>query len=156
MEFPDHGGILPIQAIGMSFQGVVPSGQLNLNYIFQYGSRDTIRSYLDGASGMDDENNGNQVNVSLFIRPDQVPGLQVGGSFYHDEISDDRNLTIRYGQTILNAHVAYVEHGLELIARGYWCGMFRRQVRIFSTCQAFPCKSRNALDICGRSSAINM
>jgi hypothetical protein len=118
MEFPDHRGILPVQAIGMSFHGVVPSGQLNLNYIFQYGSSETIRGYFDGASGMDDENNGNQVNVGWFIRPDRIPGLQVGGSFYHDQISDDRNLTIRYWQTILNAHAAYVEHGLECIGEG--------------------------------------
>ncbi len=118
MEFPDHGGILPVQAVGMSFQGVVPSGRLNLNYVFNYGSSDTIRSHVDGSPGLDDENNGNQVNLGLFVSPDWLPGLQVGGSFYHDQISDDRNLTLRYGQTIWNAHVTYQSHGLEFLSEG--------------------------------------
>jgi hypothetical protein len=118
MEFPDHGGILPVQAIGTSFQGLLPSGKLNLNYVFEYGSSDTMRSHVDGSPGLDDENNGNQVNVGLFMRPDWVPGLQVGGSAYHDEISDDRNLTVRYGQTILNGHVTYSAHGVEFLNEG--------------------------------------
>ncbi len=118
MEFPDHGGILPVQAIGTSFQGLLPSGQLNLNYVFEYGSSDTMRSHVDGSPGLDDENNGNQVNVGLFMRPDWVPGLQVGGSAYHDEISDDRNLTVRYGQSILNGHLTYSAHGVEFLNEG--------------------------------------
>jgi hypothetical protein len=115
MEFPDHGGILPVQAIGTSFQGQLPSGKLNLNYVFEYGSSDTMRSHVDGSPGLDDENNGNQINVGLFMRPDWIPGLQVGGSAYHDQISDDRNLTVRYGQTILNGHVTYAAHGVEFL-----------------------------------------
>jgi hypothetical protein len=118
MEFPDHGGILPVRAIGASFQGLLPSGKLNLNYIVGYGSSDTIRSHLDGSPGVDDENNGNQVNVGLFVRPDWVPGLRLGGSFYHDQISDDRDLSVRYSQTILNGHVVYTAHGLELLSEG--------------------------------------
>jgi hypothetical protein len=118
MEFPDHGGILPVQAIGTSLHGLLPSGKLNLNYIFGYGSSDTIRSHLDGSLGMDDENNGNQVNIGLSVRPDWVPGLQVGGSFYDDQISDDRVLSIRYRQTIVNGHVVYLAHGLEFLSEG--------------------------------------
>jgi len=68
-----------------------------------------MRTRLDGTGSIDDENNGNQVNVGIFLRPDWAPGLEAGGSFYHDDISDDRNLSIRYGQTILNAHIVYVE-----------------------------------------------
>ena len=118
MEFPDHGGILPVRAIGASFQGALPSGKLNLHYIFGYGSSDTIRSHLDGSAGVDDENNGNQINLGVFARPDWLHGLQVGGSFYHDKISDDRDLSIRYGQTILNGHAVYAARGWELISEG--------------------------------------
>jgi len=28
------------------------------------------------------------INVGLFPRPNRLPGLQVGGSIYHDQISD--------------------------------------------------------------------
>ena len=118
MAFPDEGGVLPVQAIGVSFKGAIPSGKLGLNYLFEYGSSDTIRTRLDGTGSLDDENNGNQVNAGIFFRPDWVSGLEVGGSFYRDNISDDRNLSLRYGQSILNAHVVYVARGLEFLNEG--------------------------------------
>jgi len=117
MAFPGEGGVLPVQAVGLSLQGVIPSGNLGLDYVFEYGSSDTIRARLNGI-GSDDENNGNQVNIGIFARPDRFPGLEIGGSFYHDNISDDRNLSIRYGQTILNAHIVYVARGLEFLNEG--------------------------------------
>jgi hypothetical protein len=118
MAFPEQGGVLPVQAIGVSFKGAIPSGKLGLNYLFEYGSSDTIRTRLDGTESTDDENNGNQVNAGIFLRPDWVPGLEVGGSFYHDKISDDRNLSVRYGQSIVNAHFVYVARGLEFLNEG--------------------------------------
>lgn len=118
MSFPDDGGILPVQAIGMSLRGAIPSGPLGLNYVFEYGSSDTIRHELNGSGRIDDENNGNQVNVGMFMRPLKLPGWEFGGSFYHDMISDDRNQSIRYGQTILNAHVVYTAGGIEFLNEG--------------------------------------
>lgn len=118
MAFPDEGGVLPVQAIGVSFKGAIPSGKFGLNYLVEYGSSDTIRTRLDGAGSLDDENNGNQINAGIFLRPDWFPGLEVGGSFYHDNISDDRNLSVRYGQSILNAHIVYVARGLEFLNEG--------------------------------------
>lgn len=82
MAFPDEGGVLPVQAVGLSLQGAIPSGNLGLNYVFEYGSSDTIRTRLDGIGSQDDENNGNQVNMGIFARPDRFPGLEIGGSFY--------------------------------------------------------------------------
>jgi hypothetical protein len=118
MAFSDVGGVMPVQAIGVSLKGAIPSGKLGLNYLFEYGSSDTMRTRLDGTESIDDENNGNQVNVGIFLRPDWIPGLEVGGSFYHDNISDDRNLSVRYGQSILNAHIVYVARGLEFLNEG--------------------------------------
>jgi hypothetical protein len=57
MAFPDEGGVLPVQALGLSLEGAIPSGDLGLNYVFEYGSSDTIRARLN-AIGSDDENNG--------------------------------------------------------------------------------------------------
>jgi hypothetical protein len=119
MEFADDGGLLPTQAVGLSITGEIPSGQLGLNYIAEYGSGDTIRPDLNGLT-VDDENNGNHINVGLFARPPSVPGFQIGGSFYHDKISDTtRGTHLRLGQTILNAHVVYVRHGIEFLSEGF-------------------------------------
>jgi len=120
MQFADEGGLLPTQAVGVSITGLVPSGRLGLNYLFEYGSSDTLRPDINGSGNIDDENNGNHINVGLFVRPEVLPGLQIGGSFYHDRISDSTMpSSVRIGQTIINAHVVYVAHGFEILNEGF-------------------------------------
>jgi hypothetical protein len=119
MEFSKAGGILPTQAVGLSFAGSIPSGRLGLNYIAEYGSSDTIRPDLTDDL-LEDENNGNHVNFGLFARPDSIPGLQIGGSIYHDRISDfTRGPSVRLSQTIVNGHIVYVRHGIEFLNEGF-------------------------------------
>jgi hypothetical protein len=119
-QFADEGGLLPTQAVGVSITGLVPSGKLGLNYLFEYGSSDTVRPDINGSSEVNDENNGNHVNVGFFVRPEVLPGLRIGGSFYHDKIGDSiMPSAIRFGQTIVNAHVVYVAHGIEFLSEGF-------------------------------------
>jgi len=119
MEFADDGGLLPTQALGLSFTGQIPSGKWGANYIFEYGSSDTIRPDSDGG-GTFDENNGNHVNAGFFLRPEAAPGLQLGASWYHDRISDlGQGPSVRLGQTIVNAHVVYTGHGVEFLSEGF-------------------------------------
>jgi hypothetical protein len=119
MEFANDGGPLPTQAVGVSVTGEIPSGKLGLNYIAEYGSSDTVRPDLNGAS-IYDENNSNHVNFGLFMRPISITGLQVGGSIYHDRISDfTRGPSVRLGQTIANLHFVYNAHGIELLNDGF-------------------------------------
>ena len=119
MEFAADGGFLPTQAVGVSVTGQIPSGALGLNYIAEYGSSDTIRPELNGTA-TDDENNGNHINLGLFARPGARSGLQIGGSLYHDRISDFRlGPSVRLGQTIANLHLVYVRHGVEFLNEGF-------------------------------------
>jgi hypothetical protein len=119
MEYASNGGLLPTQAVGVSLTGAIPSGKLGLNYIAQYGSSDTIRPDIDGSGLLNDDNDGNHVLLGAFARPDWVPGLQLGASFFHDKISDThKGQNERYGQTILDAHVVYLRHGLEFLNEG--------------------------------------
>src|SRR6202167_3652747 len=135
MQYAANGGLLPTQAIGVSVTGAIPSGELGLNYIAEYGSSDTIRPHINGDGLQTDENNGNQTNIGLFVRPDKLRGLQIGSSYYHDRISNNvlnalsdapvppppgsLGSSARYGQTILNAYVVYVAHGIELLNEGF-------------------------------------
>jgi hypothetical protein len=120
MQFASNGGLLPTQAIGVSVTGAIPSGKLGLNYVAEYGSSDTIRPDLNGDGQVTDENNGNQVNVGFFLRPDRVPGLQIGASYYHDKISNfEQGPSLRYGQSIVNGYVVYVAHGIEFLNEGF-------------------------------------
>src|SRR5271168_3600873 len=135
MQYASNGGLLPTQAIGVSVTGAIPSGKLGLNYVAEYGSSDTIRPDIDGDGLATDENNGNQTNVGLFARPDELRGLQIGASYYHDQISNLEIIarsgallpmppsgpgpTARYGQTIVNGYVVYVAHGIEFLNEGF-------------------------------------
>jgi hypothetical protein len=119
MEFANDAGPLPTQAVGVSVTGTIPSGRLDLNYIAEYGSSDTVRPDIHAVSQVD-ENNGNHINFGLFVRPAFVPGLQIGGSIYHDQISDFRlGSGVRLGQTIANGHVVYAGHGVEFLNEGF-------------------------------------
>jgi hypothetical protein len=138
MEFATDGGILPTQAVGISVTGTIPSGKLGLNYIAEYGSSDTIRPDINNDGLLNDENNGNNINVGLFLSPDSIPGLRIGGSIYHDQISDLVDLastgqqigtqgagsnvpspSARWNQTIVNGHVIYIAHGFEFLNEGF-------------------------------------
>jgi hypothetical protein len=135
MQYATQGGLLPTQAIGVSVTGAIPSGKLGLNYVAEYGSSDTMRPNINGNGEVNDENNGNHVNLGFFLRPDAVRGLQIGTSYYHDRISNnDLNpLTgapippppgflgpsTRYGQTIVNVYAVYVAHGIEFLNEGF-------------------------------------
>ena len=58
--------------------------------------------------------------VVAAVRPDWARGLQAGGSFFHDKISNDLvGLDDRYGESIVNAYVVYAAHGLELLNEGF-------------------------------------
>jgi hypothetical protein len=118
MEFANDGGVLPTQAVGLSVTGSIPSGRLGLNYIAEYGSSDTIRPSITD-NKLEDENNGNHFNVGLFARPESIPGLQIGGSIYHDRISDTESNRGRLGQTIVNGHIVYIAHGIEFLNEGF-------------------------------------
>jgi hypothetical protein len=138
MEFASDGGLLPTQAVGVSVTGSIPSGKLGLNYVAEYGSADTNRPDINGDGLENDENNGNNVNLGFFVTPDTIPGLRIGGSIYHDQISDLVNLastgqfvgtqsvgpnvpspSARWNQTIVNGHVVYVGHGIEFLNEGF-------------------------------------
>ncbi len=133
MEYASNGGLLPTQAIGVAATGSIPSGRLGLNYFAQYGSADTMRPDLNGDGLVNDENNGNYVAAGFFLQPDAVPGLRVGGSIYHDQISDLVLTTAvlpppssdapapdaRWNQTIVNGHVVYISRGVEFLSEGF-------------------------------------
>ena len=132
VEFADHGGLLPSQAAGVSVTGEIPSGDLGLNYIFEYGSSNTHRpNILDPTINEIQENNGQATTVAMFIKPEWLRGLDAGGSFYHDRINPDGG-PLHIGQTIGAAHVVYVTPRFEFLNEAF---LIRHQVQ--ETGQAF-------------------
>jgi type II secretory pathway pseudopilin PulG len=119
VEFSDHGGLLPSQAIGASVTGRIPSGPLGLNYILEYGSAATIRPQITTPDAPEiDENNGNEITGGLFLKPDFLPGLDVGGSFYHDRINPDSD-NLHIGQSVASAHAVYTTPRFEFLNEAF-------------------------------------
>ena len=147
VEFADHGGLLPSQAVGVSATGQVPSGRFGLNYIVEYGTSNTHRpNILDGTQPDVVENNGQGTTVGLFAKPDWLPGFEIGGSFYHDRISPD-NLPVHLEQSIGSAHLVYVTPKFEFLNEGF---LIRHQVeetgQIFNTPAFYSLISAKARD----------
>ena len=170
MEFASNGGILPTQAIGVSVTGSIPSGKLGLNYVAEYGSSDTIRPDINGDGLLNDENNGNLVNVGFFLHPDSIRGLQVGASIYHDQISDLNSLAsasgiqvpppgnfnipnelwARWNQTIVNGHIVYASQKTEFLNEGFLIRHALSVIRAPTRSIRRP-STRNFREILGRS-----
>jgi len=133
VEFASKGGILPTQAIGASLTGKIPSGKLGLNYIFEYGTSDTIRPDINSRTGdVTDESNGNGTTVGLFMKPEWAPNWNVGGSYYHDRINPtDTGFDI--GQSIISAHAVYTSPKIEFINEAFVVQHDVKGSRVFNT-----------------------
>jgi len=116
--FDDEGGVLPMQEVGVTVHGKIPSGMLDLNYIAEIGNGRAHILSSDPAQNRQDTNNGKSVNVAVFARPYWVPGLQAGFSFYHDHLtfSDADN----HPEYIMAAHVVYRTSVYEFLNEGLW------------------------------------
>lgn len=104
--FESQGGVLPLHNVGVSATGRIPSGALNLRYVAEVGNGRSARSALDrSVQTAFDENNGKSYNLGINARPDWLPGLQTGFSFYHDRLTPIAAPNV--DQRILAAHIVY-------------------------------------------------
>ena len=104
-NFEDRGGILPIHMVGVSVSGQVPSGSLGLHYIAEIGNGRASRAPLveEPVQNEIDDQNHKAFNVAMFARPEGIPGLQAGLSFYRDILSPLNQP--RVGESILAGHI---------------------------------------------------
>jgi hypothetical protein len=86
--FEDSGGILPVHEVGVSATGRVPqSGKLNLRWIAEVSNglaSDAGASGNNSVQNFVSDRNHKALNFAASIKPDWVPGLQIGGNYYHD------------------------------------------------------------------------
>jgi hypothetical protein len=107
------GQFIPVHFIGALVEGALPTGGLNLNYNVGVGNgRGNVVS-RGGDAG--DANSELAWLVNLYARPDQVYGLQLGGSLYQDKIVLP-NGGPQYRETIISGHVVLQKETPEVIA----------------------------------------
>ena len=113
------GRFLPVHFTGLLAEGEIPSGGLGLGYNFGVGNGRQTLSLL-GRDGDAGDVNGNRAVVGeLYARPSWLYGLQVGGSFYHDEITPDAGTATAakgsYGEWIEAGHIVWTKENPEFI-----------------------------------------
>jgi len=114
--FDDKGGFLPLQEVGVTAHGKIPSGMLGLNYVAEVGNGRAHLLKSDPAQNTQDTNNGKSFNFAVFARPSWVPGLQAGYSIYHDYLTFDD--AINHAEYIMAAHVVYRDSKYEFLNEG--------------------------------------
>lgn len=111
--FDDHGGFLPLQEVGLTASGRIPSGSLGLSYVAEVGNG---RDHLLGgepAQNARDNNHGKSFNLALSARPNRVSGLDVGFSLYHDYLTFSDN--INHSELITTAYAVYTNSTYEFL-----------------------------------------
>jgi hypothetical protein len=105
--------MLPLHNVGLSANGILPSGGLGLHYVAEVGSS---RNYGQNAGSIFDTADNRAVNVALFARPRALPGFQAGFSSYHDRFSP--YLGVLADRSVWTTHVVYQGHGIEFLNEG--------------------------------------
>ena len=113
--FEDGGGILPVHSVGMSATGTV-SSKLGLHYIAEIGNGRNPRAGVNPVQNVSDDNNGKAFNLGFFVRPNSLPGVQVGFSNYHDHVTPGGKANVT--ENILAAHVIYQNSRFEFLNEG--------------------------------------
>jgi hypothetical protein len=111
--FDDEGGFLPLQEVGVTTSGLIPSGKLGLTYVAEVGNG---RDHLIGgepAQNSQDRNNGKSFNFALSAHPAWLSGLDLGFSMYHDYLTFSDN--INHSELISTVHFVYLTSTYEFL-----------------------------------------
>jgi hypothetical protein len=122
VRFEDEGGLIPAHSVGLHLDGRLGMGAAGwLRYDADLANgRGAI---AEEVTNLEDHNKGKAVNLRLRYEPALVEGLILGANLYLDSIdaaaSDPLTMTPttrHVGERILGAHLAYLEHNVQVIA----------------------------------------
>jgi hypothetical protein len=115
--FEDSGGILPVHMVGVNLTGAVPhSGRSGLHWVAEVGNgltSNTNNLAIESVQNFVSDRNAKATNVAAYIRPEMVPGLQIGGSWYHDRLYPAGEAGVT--QNIESAYVVYLTPNWEFL-----------------------------------------
>jgi len=111
-KFEDEGGVLPIHEVGVSVRGKVPKTESTLHYVAEVGNGRRWANLEDNT--VIDQNQAKSTNLGLAFRPPEWRGVEVGGSFYRDDIPLGLNTSVNHH--ILALYGVYRTPSTELMA----------------------------------------
>ena len=116
--FEDSGGVLPVHTVGVTMTGLVPgSGSLGLHWIAETGNgRSSNPAAVEPVQNFYADRNRKAVNLAAFIRPERLRGLQIGGSYYHDQLAPPG--IARVNQSVASGYAVYITQDWEFMNEG--------------------------------------
>jgi hypothetical protein len=122
--FEDSGGILPVHMVGLTFTGEVPhTEKLGLHWVGEIGNGLSSNPVAaESVQNFYSDRNYKATNLATYIRPQFLPGIQIGGSWYHDGINPTQASSplpvpeIR--QNIESAYVVFFSPAWEFMTEG--------------------------------------
>jgi hypothetical protein len=119
--FEDEGGVLPVHEVGVSARGTVPKTGSILHYVAEVGNG---RRWTDLSGDEErDQNDAKSTNIGLSLRPERWRGVEVGGSFYRDEVPASPAPSV--ANRIIAAYGVYRTPSTEIMAE--WLQLSYRQ-----------------------------
>jgi hypothetical protein len=112
--FEDEGGVMSVHEVGISAGGAVPGTGSTLDYLAEIGNGRSFDSSSDDISAAADTNGAKSTNVGASFRPRRWQGIQIGTSYYRDEIA--RQGLPSVPNRIATAFVVYKTPSTEIIA----------------------------------------
>lgn len=111
--FEDEGGVLPVHEVGISARGVVPKTGGVLHYLAEVGNGRAWITAEESAEGRD-QNGAKSTNFGVSVRPERWSGLEIGTSYYRDEIPHPALQSIDH--RIATAFAVYRTPSVEVMA----------------------------------------
>jgi len=112
-QFDDTGGPLPLQEVGVTASGLIPSGNLGIHYVLEVGNGRAHVLGSDPAQNNIDHSNGKSLNFGMFAQPSRLPGLQAGFSVYHNYLVFSDH--INHDELISTAYIVFANSTYELL-----------------------------------------
>ena len=106
------GTFTPVHIVGFQAEGSIPSGGLGLGYSLALGNGRSSNFSKAGDSG--DVNNNRAWLAKLSAQPSRLYGLELGGSYYHDELTPQHGVNFR--EWIAGGYVTWTRGRPELLA----------------------------------------
>jgi hypothetical protein len=111
--FDDEGGAFPLQDVGASLSGKIPSGKFGLEYVAEVANGADHSFGSEIVQNDHDRNNGKAINFALSSHPAAISGLDVGVSFYHDYLTFDD--PIDHSEMIATVHAVWTNSKYEFL-----------------------------------------
>jgi len=113
--FEDSGGILPVHMVGVDVMGAVPhTDKIGLHWVAEVGNGLSSNSAAaESVQNFYSDRNYKATNLAVFIQPQAIPGIQIGGSWYHDGLNPVGLPEVR--QNIESAYVVYFNSDWEVM-----------------------------------------